>query len=280
MNNNGFAKQYEKLREECERTLEAAIPDGVPEKLQKSMRYSLLGGGKRLRPALYLAVIRSYGEEPSDEDRKTAAAIECIHSYSLVHDDLPAMDNDDLRRGRPSNHKAFGEATALLAGDALLNLAFELLSGCACADARYARIMKLIAERSGALGMIAGQAIEFDADLAAAGESEFSGIARLKTGKLIEAAVLGGCIAARKEREIDAWTEYSENFGRAFQLRDDMLDVGGGERSLASVLGDGAEAELEALCRAALSALEKTGGDTEFLRGLTKSVLLRSSDGL
>ena len=278
--NNGFAKQYEKLRGECERALEAAIPDGVPEKLQKSMRYSLLGGGKRLRPALYLAVIRSYGKEPTDEDRRTAAAIECIHSYSLVHDDLPAMDNDDLRRGRPSNHKAFGEATALLAGDALLNLAFELLAGCACADARYARIMKLIAERSGALGMIAGQAIEFDTDLAVAGESEFSGIARLKTGKLIEAAVLGGCIAARKESEIGAWTEYSENFGRAFQLRDDMLDVGGGERSLAAVLGDGAEAELEALCRAALSALEKTGGDTEFLRGLTKSVLLRSSDGL
>lgn len=278
--NNGFAKQYEKLRGECERALEAAIPDGVPEKLKKSMRYSLLGGGKRLRPALYLAVIRSYGKEPTDEDRKTAAAIECIHSYSLVHDDLPAMDNDDLRRGRPSNHKAFGEATALLAGDALLNLAFELLADCACADARYARIMKLIAERSGALGMIGGQAIEFDTDLAAAGESEFSGIARLKTGKLIEAAVLGGCIAARKESEIGAWTEYSENFGRAFQLRDDMLDVGGGERSLAAVLGDGAEAELEALCRAALSALKKTGGDTEFLRGLTKSVLLRSSDGL
>ena len=112
----GYEERYEALKNMCEKTLEGVIPYCVPSKLRESMRYSLLGGGKRLRPVLYLAVLGSYGRAPSETDLKTAAAIECVHTYSLIHDDLPAMDDDDYRRGRPSNHKMFGEANAVFPG--------------------------------------------------------------------------------------------------------------------------------------------------------------------
>ena len=149
MMTNDIKEKYETLKSMCESTLETVVPSGIPVKLASAMRYALLGGGKRLRPVLYLAVLGSYGKAPSDADLKVAAAIECIHSYSLVHDDLPAMDGDLMRRGKPSVHVAYGEAEALLAGDALLNLSFSLLAECACYGGHYAHIMKLVADRCG-----------------------------------------------------------------------------------------------------------------------------------
>ena len=276
----GYEERYEALKNMCEKTLEGVIPDCVPPKLRESMRYSLLGGGKRLRPVLYLAVLGSYGRAPSETDLKTAAAIECVHTYSLIHDDLPAMDDDDYRRGRPSNHKMFGEATAVLAGDALHCLAFQLLADCACVDGHYARIMKLMADCAGACGMIGGQALEFETDLASADAETFGRIDALKTGKLMEAAILGGCIAACRDDEYEIWKDYAVTLGRAFQLRDDLHDADTGERSLASALGRSAEAELESLIRKADEKLKQTGGNSEFLRELTKAVLSRTSDNL
>lgn len=274
----GFDERYETLKSMCDGALETAVPETEAGRLADAMRYSLLGGGKRLRPVLYLAVLSSYGRTPSDVDMRVAAAIECIHAYSLVHDDLPAMDNDYMRRGKPSTHAAFGEAVALLAGDALLNLAFSLLAGCACEDACYARIMKLVADCAGAEGMIGGQALEFCSDMSSADAELLGKIARLKTGKLMEAAILSGCIAAGREDEYALWLEYADILGRAFQLKDDLLDIGSGERSLAFVLGAGAEAELDGLCRAADEKLAETGGDPRFLRELTEKILKRTSD--
>ncbi len=273
-----FAERYETLKNLCERTLENVVPEGTPARLAESMRYGLLGGGKRLRPVLYLAVLGSYGRAPSDTDLKAAAAIECVHAYSLIHDDLPAMDNADARRGKPANHKVFGEAEALLAGDALLNLAFQLLADCSCVDGHYARILKLLADCAGSCGMIGGQALELESDLSSADAALFGRIDELKTGRLIEAAVLGGCIAAGRDDEIEIWRAYAGLFGRAFQLRDDILDSDSGERSLASVLGNDAERELEELLFRADEKLKQTGGNSEFLRELTKAVLVRTSD--
>lgn len=275
---SSFKDKYEKFKRVCDTTLESVLPENVPAKLKESMSYVLLGGGKRLRPVLYLAVLDSYGCIPTCADFKVAAAIECIHAYSLVHDDLPAMDNDDMRRGRPSDHKVFGEAIALLTGDALLNLAFCLLSDCACNDAKYAPIMKIIADCAGAEGMIGGQALEFESDLSAADADLFRKIASLKTGKLLEAAILSGCMSAGKEKIIEKWQKYAALLGKAFQLRDDLMDISGGEYSLAAALGESAETELDELRQKADECLLMTGGDSEFLRKLTDVMLLRTSD--
>lgn len=277
---NGFRENYDRLVKSCECALRDLLPVNAPEKLKESMSYALFGGGKRLRPVLYLAVISSYGITPSETDLKVAAAIEFIHTYSLVHDDLPAMDDDDMRRGRPSDHAVFGEAIALLTGDALLTSAFGALADCACENTRYARIMKLIADCAGAGGMIAGQALEFTNDLASADAALFGRIAALKTGKLIEAAVVGGCLAAGREDKESEWRRYSAALGTAFQLRDDLLDLKSGEHSLAAALGDAAESELEKLRRKAECELNLTGGDPEFLRALTDVMLLRNSDSV
>ena len=275
---SSYKEKYEKFKRACDSTLEKILPENVPAKLKESMSYVLLGGGKRLRPVLYLAVLDSYGYDPAETDLKVAAAIECIHEYSLVHDDLPSMDNDDMRRGEPSDHIVFGEAIALLTGDALLNLAFCLLAECACTDVKYAPIMKIIADCAGAEGMIGGQALEFENDLSAASAELFRKIASLKTGKLLEAAILSGCLSAGKEKNIESWQEYAVLLGKAFQLRDDLMDINGGEYSLAAALGDSAETELDELRRKADKCLLMTGGDSEFLRELTDVMLLRTSD--
>lgn len=278
MMTNDIKEKYETLKSMCESTLETVVPSGIPVKLASAMRYALLGGGKRLRPVLYLAVLGSYGKAPSDADLKVAAAIECIHSYSLVHDDLPAMDGDLMRRGKPSVHAAYGEAEALLAGDALLNLSFSLLAECACYGGHYAHIMKLVADRCGAEGMIGGQALEIETDLRTADAARLTEIASLKTGMLMEAAAVSGCIAAGREDEADLWREYAHKLGIAFQLRDDILDRGSGENSLAGVLGAGAEAELDGMIADIDEILLRTGGNSEFLRALTSAMLRRTTD--
>lgn len=274
-----FQVEYEKLKGAFESRLERAVSDRVPSKLRESMNYSLLGGGKRLRPILYLSVLCSYGIVPRESDYLFASALECVHTYSLIHDDLPVMDNDDVRRGAPTNHKKYGEAVALLAGDALLTLAFELAGKCASSDPIYAEAAYVLACNAGGSGMVGGQAMEFTCG--AYDEKTLTDISALKTGKLIEAAIVCGTISADRKENIGAWLEFSDSFGKAFQLCDDILDLDNGERSLAALLGkSNAEKYLCELTDRAVAALDRTDGNTEFLKELTKAVLLRATDGL
>lgn len=207
---------------------EADAPGGLIE----AMAYSLMAGGKRLRPALALGAARAAG---ADEDvaLPAACALEMIHTYSLIHDDLPAMDNDDLRRGRPTAHKAFGEATAILAGDSLLTLAFEVL-----AESGNPAIVREIARASGVCGMAGGQFI----DLASEGKQltldELRQIHRRKTGALIRVAVRAGALLAGAPGPVlDALTAYGEHVGLAFQIADDILDVVGDEAAIGKPVG-------------------------------------------
>ena len=275
-----FKTEYTELSAKIDGALRECVPADIPETLSSSMRYSLLGGGKRLRPALFLSVVSAYGRVPNDCDFLCACALECIHTYSLIHDDLPSMDNDDVRRGRPSNHKKFGEATAVLAGDALLNLAFELLARASESDPKYVGVLSEIAVCSGALGMVGGQAMEFEQTVGEDADRLFQ-INSLKTGRLIEAAFVGGAIAAGRGDETDKWKAVSASFGAAFQLCDDLLDADDGERSLVSVLGKKrAKEELIRLERETEALLDKIDGDTEFLKSIASAFLLRVTDGL
>jgi farnesyl diphosphate synthase len=213
-----------------------ALADASPHRLREAMRYAALGGGKRVRALLAYAGGELAGADPDDVDC-AAASVELIHAYSLVHDDLPCMDDDVLRRGKPSCHVAFGEAIALLAGDALQSLAFEVL---ARAPAREpAAQIALLARASGASGMAGGQAI----DLTTAGETlalnELESMHRLKTGALIRAAVrLGaGCGRPMSVDENDALDRYASAIGLGFQIVDDVLDVEGTALSLGKTAG-------------------------------------------
>jgi geranylgeranyl pyrophosphate synthase len=220
-------------RERCERFLESSLAssDAATARLLEAMRYSVLGGGKRLRPVLVYSTGSAFGA-PLERLDPAAAAVELIHVYSLVHDDLPAMDDDDLRRGRPTCHKAFDDGTAVLAGDALQALAFDVLArdrpdGL---DAQHRlQQLQLLSQGIGTLGMAGGQAI----DLAATGKpltaTALEEMHRRKTGALIRTSVLLGAIGAgiRDGAEFDALSEYGAQLGLAFQIQDDVLDVSG-----------------------------------------------------
>lgn len=197
----------------------------------ESMRYSLFGGGKRIRPILCLAGAEAVDESEGVARRAlpVACALECIHTYSLIHDDLPAMDNDDLRRGKPTNHTVFGEATAILAGDGLLTFAFELLSGEATAeidDTTRVRITRAIARAAGPLGMVGGQSLDMLHEGQQVGYDVLRSIHRSKTGAMITAAVQSGGLVAGANRDQEAaFCAYGDNIGLAFQIIDDLLDV-------------------------------------------------------
>ncbi len=197
--------------------------------LKEAMLYSLMAGGKRLRPTLALATAEIFEKEPRDVVA-FACAIEMIHTYSLIHDDLPAMDNDDFRRGKPTNHKVYGEAMAILAGDALLNLAYETMIKDALTGDSISKLkaMGIIAQYAGSSGMIGGQVI----DLKGAGRrveaDELKTMHRLKTGALIKAPVEAAAVICRAgEAQFAALSNYAANLGLAFQIKDDILDVEG-----------------------------------------------------
>ncbi len=212
-----------------------------PKRLIESMRYAMLGGGKRLRPFLAIETARAFGLE-SESAVRVGAAIECVHGYSLVHDDLPAMDNDDLRRGRPTTHRAFDEATAILAGDALLTLAFEVLADPAThADAETrARLCLGLARASGVGGMVGGQMLDVAAEEAAAPLSAgaIAQIQAMKTGALLRFSVEAGAVlaGAAPERRA-AMLHYGEALGAAFQIADDILDAEGTDAALGKRAG-------------------------------------------
>jgi geranylgeranyl diphosphate synthase type II len=222
--------------------LDCLVPseDVEPRQLHKAMRYSLLAGGKRLRPALVLTAGEALGAE-TDDLMPSACAIEMIHTYSLIHDDLPAMDNDDLRRGRPTCHKAFGEAVAILAGDALLTQAFRVLASDAPRRdaARQVRVIREIATAAGSVdGMIGGQMADIENEGKQVDAATVEYIHRSKTGALIAApVVVGGIIAGATDDQIDKLRNYGERIGLAFQIADDILDVTSTSEQLGKTAG-------------------------------------------
>jgi geranylgeranyl pyrophosphate synthase len=243
VNADAMAARMRAYQSRVLKVLEAALPaaDLVPQRLHAAQRYAVLGGGKRLRPLL----VYFTGEVlniPATVLDAPAAAVELIHSYSLVHDDLPAMDDDDLRRGQPTTHRAFDEATAILAGDALQVLAFSLLSRDRTpgmtSDARL-KMIQILADASGTRGMAGGQAI----DLAAVGRpltlEELEAMHRLKTGALIRASVLmaAACSPTLSAASWDALDGYSQDIGLAFQIQDDILDVEGNTEEIGKTSG-------------------------------------------
>jgi geranylgeranyl diphosphate synthase, type II len=226
-------------------SVEAVLDEWVPQEnvepssIHKAMRYSLFAGGKRIRPVLAIAAARAVSDSP-DGIEHAAATLELIHTYSLIHDDLPALDNDDLRRGRPTCHKIFGDAMAILAGDALLTLAFEVLSRLKQIDAeRKIRLVEELSRASGTVGgMIGGQVNDLEGERKRPTALLLESIHRAKTGALLRASVrMGAIYAGATERELAALSEYGEHVGLAFQIIDDVLDVEESSESLGKTAG-------------------------------------------
>lgn len=265
--------------------------------LWKAMRYSVGAGGKRVRPMLTLEFAKLCGEDP-EKALPFACAVEFIHTYSLIHDDLPCMDDDEMRRGKPSNHIVFGEDNALLAGDALQSLAFEVMLcdetlSIVSAD-RAAKAACTLAKCCGADGMVGGQVIDLQYEDKNAGEEVINKIHLLKTGALIEAACLMGCIVAGADDEkLKSARKYARSIGLAFQLVDDVLDVTStseelgkpvnsdvenNKSTLVSVYGvDECMHRAEALTEDAVLALDVFEGDTEILRTFAYKLISRKN---
>ena len=284
--------------------LDKAAPkaDSIPASLHRSMRYSLEAGGKRVRPVLALAAAEAVcGGDASKIPGLLAAAsaLEFIHTYSLVHDDLPAMDNDDFRRGVPTNHKVFGEAVAILAGDALLTYAFEILSspdftGAMDAEKRI-RIIHEIAQASGDIGMVGGQVVDIESE--GDKEVDFATLEYIhthKTGALIRASVRVGAIAAGADRtQLNALTHYGTDVGLAFQVADDILDITGtqeeigkdvgsdiarGKKTYPALIGlEESRRRAKELSDAAVAALKDFGPSADPLREVAKYIVSRKN---
>lgn len=237
-----FYAQYDNTRRVVEESLTSFISgaENSPQKIIfDSMKYSLEAGGKRIRPVLLLETIKMMGGDCS-AGIPFACAVEYIHTYSLIHDDLPAMDDDDLRRGKPTNHKVFGEAVAILAGDGLLNSAFEIMSGEILKNncVGSVKAMNVIASCAGVNGMIAGQIVDIESEGRSISYEELRYLHSKKTGALIKASVMAGAyIAGASEEELKAVERYSENIGLAFQITDDILDVTGNTSELGKNTG-------------------------------------------
>jgi len=266
-----------------------------PTRLHEAVRWSLFAGGKRVRPALVIACGRAFG---ADDEKliTTAAAIELIHTYSLVHDDLPSMDDDDLRRGRATCHKKFGEATAILAGDVMQTLAFGAIAGdVAISPELRVMLIELISEAAGTpTGMVSGQQLDLDAEGAEITTNELENIHRQKTGALITAsAVAGAIIGGASNVKIAAVEDYARSLGLLFQMTDDILDVTQGTETLGKTAGKDAAMQkatypsivgLDATRRlandletTAIEALGRVDRDTNLLKRLLEIVANRKS---
>jgi geranylgeranyl diphosphate synthase type II len=283
---------------EVNQWLDALVPSEsvAPERLHRAMRYSLMAGGKRLRPILVLAVGEAFGAS-TDDLMPAACAFEMIHTYSLIHDDLPAMDNDDLRRGRPTCHKAFDEATAILAGDALLTQAFRVLAADApCRNPeRQIRVIREIATAAGTVdGMIGGQMADIENEGKPIDEAMLEYIHRSKTGALISApVVVGGIIAGANEPELDKLRAYGQRIGLAFQIADDILDVTSTSEQLGKTAGkdisahkatypalhgiEKSEARMEQLVAEAIEIVAGLGVNSSILEELARFIVARRS---
>lgn len=296
MNNKQFQDYLTEKREVVELALSDLLgrEEGIPDRLREAISYSLLGGGKRLRPILCLGACRAAGgiEAPA---LTAACALEMIHCYSLIHDDLPAMDDDDLRRGRPSLHRAFDEGTAILAGDALLTLAFSVIARDRTLPARRAReIIGELAQAAGGQGMVGGQQADLQAESRKINREELARIHSRKTGALMAAAVVCGAIAGGGGPDlIGVLRGYGREIGLAFQIKDDLLDVEGEEGLLGKTVGQDARAgkatypaiwgleesrkELKQALKRAGRALETLGEEAEPLRLIARFIARRRS---
>lgn len=274
--------------------LEAIVtdPQAKSGSVSEAMLYSIQAGGKRIRPILMLEFCRICGGSV-DYALPIACSLEFIHTYSLIHDDLPCMDDDDYRRGQPSCHKRFGDATALLAGDALLTLSFEMLARVVLDPQVSVACVAELAKASGVRGMIGGQEIDLASANQTMTEQELARLHQLKTGELIRAACRMGCLAAKASpKQLEVATKYAEKLGLAFQIVDDILDVEGdaeilgkpvgsdqsiGKTTYVTLLGlEQAKARARALTDEALSLLQEFE-DNAFLTELTKSLLARQN---
>jgi geranylgeranyl pyrophosphate synthase len=266
-----FGAQLEAWRLRMENALDARLPRAtvVPARLHEAMRYSVLGGGKRIRPALLFATARTLGLL-EDQVEAAACAIELIHVYSLVHDDLPAMDDDDLRRGRPTCHKAFDEATAVLVGDALQPLAFQLLArdpALPPSPAIRLRLVDMLSEASGTFGMAGGQAIDLGVQGQQLDISQVEDMHARKTGAVIRASVLmaAECVPQLATNLYAALNEFATAIGLAFQIQDDLLDVLGDVSTLGKATG--ADRERDKPTHPAIIGIEASQERVHLLHG-------------
>ncbi len=288
-----FKQQSARVEQWLERLLPAS--NQAPATIHEAMRYSIFAGGKRLRPALVIATGEVFN---ADEQAllPAACALEMIHTYSLIHDDLPAMDNDDLRRGRPTNHKVYGEAMAILAGDALLTQAFITLSKMEGVSAETkVRVSAEVAQAAGTVNaLIGGQVLDIQNEGRQVTAEELDAIHRAKTGTLIRCCVrVGAIIGGASENELELLTEYAEKAGLAFQVADDVLDATATSAELGKTAGkdeasqkatyvslygiEPARQRAEQLCQEAIAAVQKIGRETTRLEAIARFIVERKN---
>lgn len=284
-------------KEKCaliEERLEMLLPaeSAYPPAIHQAMRYSVLAGGKRLRPVLVIAAAEAVGGRLPDV-LDVACALEMIHTYSLIHDDLPAMDNDDYRRGKLTSHKVYGEGIAILAGDALLTYAFEVMAAAKVSDqGRLLRVVREIAQAAGTQGMVGGQVVDLESEGKQIDRQTLEYIHRAKTGALFRASLRAGAIlGGATEKQLDCLTAYAEHFGLAFQITDDILDIVGDEQKIGKPVGSDlknqkvtypslftlpvARKMAEDTIKKAIGCLEESGLQSAFLRALVEYLARR-----
>ena len=288
--------EFENILANDQRLVENSLPSFLPSALNgqdevvDAMKYSLTNGGKRLRPVLTLEFCKACGGDRHDAI-EAACAVEFIHTYSLIHDDLPCMDNDDYRRGKPSCHKEFSEDIALLAGDGLLTHAFQIISDSDMSDSAKAKAVSLLAENAGVGGMLGGQVLDLKYEIGNPTVKELLTVHKMKTGALIAAACIMGCIAAGADSaKIAAASRFAYYIGIAFQIKDDILDVVGSSDKLGKPIGSDADnnkttyvtkvgltkaqSDVELLTQKGLKELE-VFGDSEFISMLANRLINR-----
>jgi farnesyl diphosphate synthase len=281
----GFEQALAAAATDIEAELQRLLPEVAEDRLRAAMRYAVLGQGKRLRPFFVLESAKLH-DVPRAKALAVAAALECVHCYSLVHDDLPAMDNDDLRRGQPTAHKKFDEATAILAGDGLLTFAFEILAGYEIP----LPVIAAFAKAAGPSGMVGGQMLDIEAETKNfSSVAEISNMQRMKTGALFDFACVSGPLMA--SADASALHRYADNIGLAFQIADDVLDVeataeamgkatqkdkGKGKATFVDLLGlENAKAEAQKLVAEAIMALAPYGARADVLRAAAHFMINR-----
>jgi len=287
----------DRKREEVDRLLDSVVPDTklAPTTLHEAIRYSLFAGGKRIRPILAIAAAEAV-RTPPQAILPVASSLELIHTYSLIHDDLPAMDNDDYRRGKLTNHKVYGEAMAILAGDALLTLAFDLCSNSDLVKGldpvRQVQLIHELAVGAGNLGMVGGQVLDIQAENKDIELATLQTIHKYKTGMLIRAAVrMGAIVSSASPAQLDDLSGYAEDVGLAFQIADDVLNVTGtreelgknpntdvqrGKKTYPTFYGvEGARGLAEQCTKRAISRLERFDAKADSLRALAEYITAR-----
>ncbi len=295
------SSQFDDFSKKCKEILENQLRICIdvlqaPSILKESMLYSLEAGGKRIRPLLLFATLHAFNKDPN-LGLLPAIAIEMVHTYSLIHDDLPSMDNDDLRRGKPTNHKVFGDANAILAGDALLSYSFQLIAEASeqsiSLEAKVS-LIQLLANSSGAEGMVGGQVADMIGEEKNLSLEELEYIHVHKTGKMLTCSVLAGAILAdASEEQMEYLQQFSHHLGLAFQIRDDLLDVVGDENLIGKPIGsdvgnhkttypsllgmDRTKQVLSEQIIFAKEALKKSGANTVLLEEITDLVATRNN---